>query len=116
VFEAQLPKSLWYEGRKSLDWFYDAWLSGTAVPTFQLHDIKIVNKTGQTVVSGTIVQDDAPETIVTAVPLYALVGNKQVFLRRVLADGRETFFRITAPAGTRKLLLDPEQTLLSRAK
>jgi hypothetical protein len=37
-------------------------------------------------------------------------------LRRIFADGSETPFRITAPVGTHKILIDPEQTLLSRAK
>ena len=116
VFEAQLPKPLWYEGKKSLDWFYESWLNGTAVPRFELHGVKIAAAKAGPVVSGTILQEDAPDTLVTAVPLYALVGNKTVFLRRVFADGNETPFRLTAPAGTRKILIDPEQTLLSRSK
>jgi hypothetical protein len=116
IFEAQLPKPLWYEGKKSLDWFFDSWLSGTAVPSFELQDVKIVDKAGSTLVTGTIVQDSAPESLVTSVPVYAVIGSKSVFLRRVFADGRETSFRLSAPAGTRKILLDPEQTLLSRAK
>jgi hypothetical protein len=116
IFEAQLPKSLWYEGKKSLDWFFESWLSGTAVPGFELRDVKIVDKAGTPVVTGTIVQDNAPETLVTSVPLYAVVGGKPVFLRRVFADGTETSFRLAAPAGTRKILLDPDETLLSRAK
>ena len=116
IFEAQLPKPLWCEGKKSLDWFFDSWLSGTAVPSFELQDVKIVDKAGSTLVTGTIVQDSAPESLVTSVPVYAVIGSKSVFLRRVFADGRETSFRLSAPAGTRKILLDPEQTLLSRAK
>ena len=116
AFEAQLPKSLWYEGSKSLDWFYDSWLNGTAVPSFELQDVKISNREGATQVTGTIVQNHAPETLVTSVPLYAVVGTKPVFLRRVFADGKETPFRVTAPAGTRRILIDPEHTLLSRAK
>ena len=116
VFEAQLPKPLWYEGKKSLEWFYDSWLSGTAVPRFELHDVKIGGNKAMPLVSGTIVQKDAPDTLVTAVPLYAVVGTRTVLLRRVFADGSETPFRLTVPVGTRKILIDPEQTLLSRAK
>ena len=116
VFEEQLPKSLWFEQRKSLDWFFESWLNGTAVPSFEVHDVKILTSEKGTVANGTIIQDRAPETLVTAVPLYAVVGTKQVFLRRVFADGRESAFRVTVPAGTRKILIDPEQTLLSRAK
>jgi len=116
VFEEELPKSLWYEGKKSLDWFYESWLNGTAVPQFELRDVKVSEQERTTLVSGVIVQNHAPDTLVTAVPLYASVGGKTVFLRRVFAEGHESAFRISAPAGARKILLDPEQTLLSRGK
>jgi len=116
VFEAQLPKPLWFEGKRSLDWFYESWLNGTAVPHFELHDVKLTARQGGTLVTGTIVQDDAPDSLVTAVPLYAVVAGKPVFLQRVFADGHESPFRVSAPAGTRKILVDPEQTLLSRPK
>jgi hypothetical protein len=34
----------------------------------------------------------------------------------VLADGNESTFRLTAPAGTRRIVLDPEQTVLTSPK
>ncbi len=116
IFEAQLPKPLWYEGRKSLDWFFGSWLNGTAVPRIELHGLKFMNKDGITLALGTITQDHAPDSLVTAVPLYAVVGGRNVFLRRVFAEGNESSFRVAVPVGTHKLLVDPEQTLLSRVK
>jgi len=114
VFEEDLPRSLWFEGHKSLDWFYDGWISGTAIPRFEVRGVKYTDKPGGTTVSGTILQKDAPEDLVTPVPLYAPTGGKLVFLGRVFADGTETPFRLTAPAGTRKIVVDPNQTLLAR--
>jgi len=68
-------------------------------------------------VSGVIRQKDAPEDLVTSVPLYAVVaGRAPVLLGRVFADGAETPFRLSAPAGTRKLLLDPKGTILTNPK
>jgi hypothetical protein len=120
VFESELPPSLWYEGHKSLDWFYEGWINGTAIPAFDLQDVKFTDKDREksktTVVTGTLVQEQAPDELVTAVPLYASIGGKNIFLKRIFAEGKETQFRISAPAGTRKLVIDPEQTLLSRAK
>ena len=119
VFESELPPSLWYEGHKSLDWFNESWINGTAIPTFQLKDLKFTDTDkgkGATQVSGTIVQEQAPDTLVTAVPVYASIGGRNIFLKRVFAEGEETQFRISAPAGVRKLVIDPEQTLLSRGK
>ncbi|PYX38030.1 MAG: hypothetical protein DMG75_05110, partial [Acidobacteria bacterium] len=66
-------------------------------------------------VSGTLLQKEAPESLVTSVPLYAVVGGKApVLLGRVFVDGPEANFRLTAPVGTRKILLDPYQTVMAR--
>lgn len=114
IFEEELPPSIWYEKRKSLDWFLDGWVNGSAVPAFQLHDLKFTDKAGSTLVSGTVVQEDAPDTLVTSVPLYASINGRSVFVGRIFAEGHETAFHLTAPLHARKILIDPEQTLLSR--
>jgi hypothetical protein len=118
IFESELPPSLWYEGHKSLDWFYQGWINGSAIPAFDLRDVKFSDKqkSKTTLVTGTLIQEQAPDTLVTAVPIYASIGGKNVFLKRIFAEGEETQFRISAPTGTRTLIIDPEQTLLSRAK
>jgi hypothetical protein len=115
-FEDELPRSLWYEGRKSLDWFYQGWVNGTAIPHFELRGVRYSNKPGGTAISGTILQKDAPEDLVTSVPVYASVAGRMVSLGRVFADGLETPFHLTGPAGTRKVVLDPNQTLLARGR
>jgi hypothetical protein len=114
VFEEELPPSLWYEGHKSLDWFYQGWVNGTAIPHFDLQSIKYNDKAGSTLVSGSIVQKSSAKNLVTPVPVYAALGNKVVFLGQVLVDGPETPFHFSAPSGARKLLLDPAGTLLTR--
>jgi hypothetical protein len=118
IFESELPPSLWYEGHKSLDWFYEGWINGSAIPAFDLRDVKFTEKekSKTTLVTGTLIQEQAPDTLVTAVPIYASIDGKNVFLKRIFAEGEETQFRLSAPAGSRRLVIDPEQTLLSRAK
>jgi Peptidase family M1 domain len=116
VFQEELPQSLRYEGRKSLDWFYDGWVNGTAIPRFELRGVKYTDKDAGTTVVGMILQKDAPKDLVTPVPLYASRGGKLVFLGRLFADGPETPFHVGAPAGTRKILVDPDQTLLARGR
>ena len=59
-------------------------------------------------------QKDCPDDLVTPVPLYALSAGKQIFLGRIFADGTETPFRLVAPIGTRKVVIDPHETILSR--
>jgi Peptidase family M1 domain len=116
AFQEELPRSLWYESHKSLDWFYEGWVNGTAIPRFELHGVKFSDKTGSTMVSGVILQKDAPDNLVTSVPLYASVAGRMVLLGRVFADGPETPFHLTAPASARKVVLDPDQTVLARSR
>jgi len=116
AFEEELPRSLWYEHHKSLGWFYEGWVNGTAIPRFELHGVKFSDKTGSTTVSGVILQKDAPDNLVTSVPLYASVAGRMVLLGRVFADGPETPFHLNAPASARKVVLDPDQTVLARSR
>lgn len=113
AFAEKLPRSLRFEGKASLDWFEDGWVHGTSLPQFALHNLKLVPKGNVIAVSGVLLQKDAPPELVTSVPLYAVIGHKNVFITRVFADGPETPFHIAAPAGTRSILIDPNGTLLT---
>jgi len=117
VFAEDLPPELRFEGKKSLDWFLDGWINGTAVPKLELKTVKFTPKGAGLVVSGTILQKDAPPDLVTSVPIYGLIGAKQVvLLGRVFADGEESAFHVAAPAGTHKIVLDPNETILTNPK
>jgi hypothetical protein len=60
-------------------------------------------------------EEHAAKDMVTAIPLYAVDANgKTSFLDFIFADDVKTTFTLTAPAGTRQILLDPEETLLRR--
>ena len=115
AFEEALPPALHFEDRASLDWFFSGWVEGTALPRLDLKDVRFARHGGKNLVTGTILQKDAPDLLVTLVPVYATgAGGKPVLLGQVFADGPETPFRLPAPAGATKLLLDPYQTVLTR--
>jgi hypothetical protein len=117
VFAEDLPPSLRYEGKASLDWFLESWVNGTSLPKLELQGVKFTPKANATVVTGVIRQKDAPENLVTSVPIYAVgSGRTPTLLARVFADGTETSFHLSAPLGTHKLLLDPNGTILTGPK
>ena len=117
VFEEELPRSLWFENRRSLDWFLDGWINGTAMPRLEAREVRITPKERGVSIAGVIAQKDAPDDLITAIPVYGVTAaNSTVFLGQVLADGPETSFHLNAPAGTRKIVLDPRQTVLSTLK
>jgi hypothetical protein len=117
VFAENLPPSLRYEGKSSLDWFLDDWVNGTSLPRLELHAVRFTPKGAVVIASGMLQQKDSPDTLVTSVPIYAVISGKApVLLGRVFADGLETAFHLSAPVGTRKLLLDPYETVLTSPK
>lgn len=114
AFERALPKSLYYEGKPSLAWFFDGWVNGTAMPRYQLSGVRLEHKGASLRASGKILQKDAPEELITAVPIYAEMAKGDLhFVARVFADGEETSISLTVPPGTRKLVLDPRGTILT---
>jgi hypothetical protein len=117
VFEEELPRPLWNDNHHKLDWFVDGWINGTALPELSSRDVHFNEKAGTTTIAGVIVQKDAPDDLITAVPVYGETSsNTQILLGQVLADGRETAFHLTAPVSVHKILLDPQQTILTAPK
>lgn len=116
VFEEDLPRSLWYEGHRSLDWFVQGWVEGVSLPHLSLQNLRITKKGQVTEAAGVILQTEAPADLVTPVPVYGVSDRGTQFLGSVLADGPQTPFHFVVPSDTRKLVLDPYQTLLTSTK
>jgi peptidase M1-like protein len=116
VFEEDLPKPLCYEGRRSLDWFVQGWVEGVSLPHLNVQNLKFSRRPQGTEASGMILQTEAPQDLVTPVPVYAVSDGGTHYLGTVLADGPQTPFHFAVPADTRKIVLDPHQTLLSASK
>jgi len=115
AFEKVLPLSLRYEGQRSLDWFFDSWVNGTSVPQFALEDVHVTTVGAQVKVRGVVKESHADAHMVTALPIYAVdERGHSTFLTFVFADDAQTSFTATAPAGTKQVLLDPENTVLRR--
>ncbi len=112
--EQVLPKSLWFENHKSMDWFFDGWVNGIAFPELEVSGVKFAHGPQGTRVSGTIQQNSAPADLVTSVPVYGVVDDRQVYLGRVFAEGAETRFTFSAPAGVKQVVVDPFHTVMTQ--
>ena len=116
AFEQVLPPSLNYEKKKSLEWFFDGWVNGASIPQFTLSNVNLASQTsGKVRAKGVIKEAHASKDLITAVPIFAVDGQgKRHFLAFVFADDPETDFTLTAPAGTKQIVLDPENSILRR--
>ena len=114
LLEEELPPSLKYEDRASLDWFFDNWVNGSAIPHIEIKDVRFTRRGASAIATATLTQKDAPDQLVTSVPIYAETSTGLKLVARSFADGPETKVRIAVPAGTKRLVVDPHQTILSR--
>ena len=111
--EAALPRSLWFENRRSLDWFFDGWVNGTVFPRFDLKNVRFSSSSGTSSVTAILRQLDAPDDLVTSIPVFGVVGDNKIYLGRVFAEGGETRFTLAVPPAVKRLSLDPYQAVLT---
>ena len=113
VLEESLPLSLRYEGRRSLDWFFEGWVESAAMPTLKLTQVKFT-RGERTTASFVVEQHQIPPDIVTSIPVYAVMPDESLrYVARIFVDGRSTRLRLTVPARTQRLVIDPYGTVLT---
>ncbi|MGB7280713.1 MAG: M1 family aminopeptidase [Candidatus Acidiferrum sp.] len=110
--EAVMTPAMDVEGGRSMDWFFEQWVRGTGIPHYRVEFSTHHTEKGD-VVRGKLFQTDVPHYFITSVPLYANNGSGHiVFLGDVVAAGPETSFHFATKFPPRKLVIDPQMTLL----
>jgi hypothetical protein len=110
--QAVMTPKMDLEGGRSMEWFFEQWVRGTGVPHYQVEFTARRADNGYQV-RGKLLQTGVPRAFIAPVPLYASVGSgRSVLLGNVIAAGPETPFHFTTQIAPRKILIDPQMTLL----
>ena len=109
--EAVMTPAMDLEGGRSMDWFFEQWVRGTGVPHYGVEFSVAPTEKGFSV-RGKLLQSDVPRSFIAPVPLYFNDGGRHVYLGTVNTTGPETSFHFNATVAPRKLLIDPQLTLL----
>jgi hypothetical protein len=110
---ARTPLSRKYK-LNNLDWFFDQWVAGTALPSYELEYQITSDPDGSAVVSGTVIQINAPETWFMPLPVVVHLEGKKEARGTVHAHGPKTAFEIRLPMRPTKVELDPSNWVLSQ--
>jgi Peptidase family M1 domain len=110
--EAVMTPAMDLEGGRSMEWFFDEWVRGVGIPRYHVEFNAHATEKGFAV-HGTLTQDGVPRSFIAPVPLYTVTTlGHRAFLGIVTAEGGKTAFHFTTPTLPRKILVDPEMTLL----
>jgi hypothetical protein len=110
--ETVMTPAMDLEGGRSMEWFFEEWVRGTGVPHYRAEFSSHKTESGY-VIRGKLLQSGVPQSFIARVPLYsASVAGHPVLLGTVVAAGPETSFHFASPNPARKILIDPQMTLL----
>jgi hypothetical protein len=110
--EVVMTPAMDLEDGHSMEWFFEQWVRGTGIPHYRVEFSVHHNEKGN-LVRGKLFQTGVPRSFLARVPLYASAGaGHGVSLGTVVASGSETSFQFLAPDAPRRILIDPQMTLL----
>ena len=112
--EKVMTPAMALEGGKSMEWFFDQYARGTGIPKYEVEFTARPQPDGTFVLRGKLKQTGVPANFVASVPLYLpRAAGRPAFLGNVVTNGEETTFQFTARTAPKKLLIDPNLTLLA---
>jgi hypothetical protein len=110
--EAVMTPAMDLEGGRSMEWFFEEWVRGTGIPHYHVEFTAKQTEKGY-LVRGKLLQTGVPHSFIASVPLFTHAGaGHNAFLGTVVAAGPETPFHFVAPSLPRKIVIDPQMTLL----
>jgi aminopeptidase N len=116
--ERTMPKSLDLDGNGKLDWFFNEWVYGTALPHYTINSQLIPNSDGTTTAYLKLTQSNVPDDFVMVVPLYLqLADGKVVHIAGLGMKGNTTFeqkFSLgKVPANAKSVVINAYADILS---
>ncbi|PYQ62238.1 MAG: hypothetical protein DMF58_02280, partial [Acidobacteria bacterium] len=118
IVEKHMIKNLNADGNGTVDWFFNQWVYGTAIPKYSAKfDVKSGNE-GKFHVSGSMTQAEVPDNFKVLVPLYAEFDKGQVFkiadIPMVGSVTRPLDFEIRMPKMPRAITVNAMHDVLAR--
>jgi hypothetical protein len=112
--ERRMTPAMDLEGTHSMDWFFEEWVRGTGIPHYAV-EFQVRPHGQEYLVTGKLLQTGVDDVFTAAVPLYGgKPGGKLERLGVVVTTGPETRFHFVARNRPRRILVDPQLTILCR--
>lgn len=102
-------------GMQNLNWLFRQAVYQSELPSYEMQYKIQPEPDGKVMVSGTIVQKNAPENWVMVLPVKFGFGGKQEAMGTVIVQGPSSPFQIRLPSAPSKVQLDPDRWILAES-
>ena len=102
-------------GMRNLNWLFRQAVYQSDLPSYEMQYKIQPEPDGKVMISGTILQKNAPENWVMVLPVKFGFGGKQEATGTVIVQGPSSPFQIRLPAAPSKVQLDPDRWILAES-
>ncbi len=96
MVEKHMTQQMDLDGNRTMDWFFNQWVYGTGIPTYQFgYRVDPGSQPNTYVVKGQIRQSGVPESFKMPVPLYISTVKNTILAGWIIVTGPETPFELT---------------------
>jgi aminopeptidase N len=98
---------------ENLDWFFNQWVYQTHLPSYRLEYRVQDQADGSALLTGTLYQENVPESWGTLLPVTMNFGKDQIARVAVAVSGRQSPVNLRLPRRPSGVQLDPDLWILS---
>ena len=116
IAEKHIRPNMNLKGDGKLDWFFNEWVYGTALPRYKFDYTVTAEPDGKWLVHANLTQSEVPPDYVMLVPLYADLDGKLLRLGTARITGNSTLsdMKVTLPAKPRKVSINAWRDILEQ--
>jgi hypothetical protein len=98
-----------------LSWFFEQWVDGYEIPSYEFASKTVVNENGHYVVYCQVVQEDVSENFFMPVPVKVVFDDNSVYYTRAMIKGEKIKFEIGPfESEPKEVIFNPNYSVLSK--
>src|ERR1700730_163464 len=116
IVDKHMTRNMDADGNHKMDWFFDEYVYGTAIPQYTVHATTTPTADGKTTVNITVNRTGVPDTWKDVIPIYAHQGNKTTKLGTILIRHATETIYATSPDKIDRITVNDYEDLLADVK
>ena len=116
LLEKNMTPGMDVSHNQTMDWFFDEYVYGTAVPQYSVHSTTSPTADGKTILNMTVNRTGVPDSWKDVIPIYAHQGDKTTKLGTIMVRHSTETINVTIPEKIDRVTVNDYEDLLADVK